>query len=277
MTTAFVLSGGGSLGAVQVGMLLALEEGGIKPDLVVGTSVGALNGAWVAGAKPITDLGQVWRSLRRQDVFPARLLGGFLGFVGQSDHLVSAAGLRRTVAEHLSFERMEDATIPFHVVATDVLSGEDVRLSSGSAVDAVLASAAIPGVFPPVEIDGRSLMDGGAVNNTPISHAAALGADQVWVLTTGYACALQEPPRSALGMGLHALSLAIEQRLALDALAYAQDVALWVVPPLCPISVAPTDFTQANDLIQRAYKQTETWLKARSEERTRLGLHVGDR
>lgn len=263
MTTAFVLSGGGSLGAIQVGMLQALIARGVHPDLIVGTSVGAVNGAWLAagsGEQDLRELTDLWRGLRRSEVFPTGLLTGFTGFVGRENHLFSDRGLRRILQRHLRFERIEDAPVPLHVIAVDVLSGKDVRLSTGPAVDAIAASAAIPGLLPPVVIDERSLMDGGAVNNTPVSHAIDLGATTVWVLTTGYACALEEPPRSALGMGLHGLTLAINQRIALDIERYEPTTELRVIPPLCPLSTSPANFGNAAELIARGADQTSRWL-----------------
>lgn len=242
-------------------MLIALEDAGIRPDLIVGTSVGAINGAWIAGGRPAADLAQLWRTLRRSDVYPINLVQGFLGFIGRSDHLVSDGPLRRLVAAHLTFDRMEEAPVPFHVVATDVLSGRDLRLGTGSAVDAVLASAAIPGVFPPVTVDGVELMDGGVANNTPISHAVALGADEVWVLSTGHACGLSTPPRTALSMMLHAFMVAIEERLNLDILEFADTIDLKVVPPLCPVNVLPTDFSHSAALIDAARAQTVEWMQ----------------
>ena len=230
MTTAFVLSGGANLGAAQAGMLAALGEAGIRPDLIVATSVGAVNGAWIAGEGDIEDLLAVWRDLRRSDVFPAGPVGGLLGFLGRSDHLVSDGGLRWLLRTHLRFSDLESAATPLHVAATDLLTGEGVLLSSGDAIEAILASSAIPGVLPPVVVDGRALMDGGVVNNTPISHAVELGADEVWVVATGYACALDRPPRGALGVALHAATLAIHQRLALDVQRYAGSVDMRVVP-----------------------------------------------
>lgn len=270
MTVAFVLAGGGNLGAAQVGMLQALRDAQVAPDLVVGTSVGAINGAWPAADEPLEDLADIWRGLRRSDVFPASLLRGLLGFVGLRDHLVSPRRLRTLVDRHTPFRRLEEAPTPLHVVVTDVLTGRDIRLDHGPAVDAIMASAAIPGIFPPVRIDGRSAMDGGAVNNAPISHAVSLGADTVWVLATGYACALPDPPDSALGMVLHAVSLTIHQRLALDIDRYADRVDLRVVPPLCPLTVPPTDFSRADELIRTARDHTAAWLDA-----TRLGTSDG--
>jgi len=244
----------------------------VRPDLVIGTSVGALNGAWVAADAPLDELGDLWRSLRRGRVFPADPLRGLLGFAGRRDHLVSDRGLRRLLRENLRFERLEDAPVALHVLATDVLTGLGVLFSDGPAVETILASTAIPGVLPPVPIDGRHYMDGGVVNNTPISHAVALGADTVWVLATGYSCALHQPPRSALGMSLHAVTLMIHQRLSLDVERYADLVDLRVVPPLCPISVAPTDFSQADDLIRRAYRHTADWLSSPTAGSTRPNL-----
>lgn len=261
MTTAFVLSGGANLGAAQAGMLAAMDEAGVLPDLIVGSSVGAMNGAWLAGSGGMSDLGDVWRSLRRRSIFPSHPVGGLLGFLGRSDHVVSDSGLRRLLRTHLRFARLEDAPTPLHVVATDLLTGDDVRLSSGDAVEAILASSAIPGVLPPVHMGGRTLIDGGVVNNAPISHAIDLGAHTVWVLATGYSCALERAPQGALGVALQAAALMIHQRLALDVQHYAGAVDLRVVPPLCPISVAPTDFSQADDLIRRAHIHTRTWLE----------------
>jgi NTE family protein len=266
MTTAFVLSGGASLGAVQVGMLLGLAEAEIVPEMVVGSSVGAINGGWIA-SRPTVDgiraLGDLWGTLSRRDVFPTRPLTGLLGFLGRRRNLVPSSGLRRLIEDHIEFSRLEDAPVPLHVVATDVLSGQDVLLSSGDAADAILASAAIPGVYPPVEVEGRDMVDGGVVNNTPLSHAIALGADAVWVLPTGYACALSDAPRGALAMALHGLSLTVNQRLAVEVRHYERSVQLHVVPPPCSIRVSPADFSQSAELIERSHRTTTDWLRAR--------------
>lgn len=266
MTTAFVLSGGGSLGSVQVGMLLGLAEAGISPDLIVGTSVGALNGGWIASRSDVAgieDLARLWRSLSRQKVFPTNPVHGFLGFVGQRHSLVPDSGLRRLLVDNLQFTRLEQAPIPFHVVATEVLSGEDVLLSSGNAVDAIAASAAIPAILPPVRIGDHMLIDGGVVNNTPLSHAISLGATTVWVLPTGFACALPKPPRGTLAMALHAMTLAINQRLAADIDRFEPSADIRVVPPLCPVKVLPSDFSQSGELIKRSHETTRAWLTKR--------------
>jgi NTE family protein len=263
MTVAFVLSGGASLGSIQVGMLQALSRAGIRPDLVVGASVGALNGAWVAGdpsARNVDRLADTWEHIDRNDIFPLRPLHGLLGFLGREQSLVPNAGLRRLLGEHLTFERLEQAPVRFNAVAVDVLTGRDVCLSSGNAVDAITASAAIPGIFPPVVIDGRPYMDGGVVNNTPISVAHGLGADTIWVLPTGYACALSEPPKGSLGMALHGLSVLVQHGLAADVVRFEALCDLRVVPPLCPVNVSPADFRHSREFIDRARVETERWL-----------------
>src|SRR5581483_4583531 len=235
MTTAFVLSGGGSLGAVQVGMLQALEQRGVRPDLLVGTSAGAMNAAFLAGrgmsAEALSDLAGIWTRLRRQDVFPVDPVRHVLALRGAQASLCSNENLRRLVAAHLPYHRLEDAAIPVHLVATDVLSGQEVLLSSGDVVDAVLASAAIPAVFPPVAVEGRRLWDGGIADNAAISQALDLGADRVFVLPAGVACALDEPPRGALASALHALSVLIEQRLIVEVAYLADRADLHVLPP----------------------------------------------
>ncbi len=263
MSVAFVLSGGASLGSIQVGMLQALIANGIRPDLIVGTSVGAVNGAWLASGDTearLAELADIWRGLKRHDVFPVNPVTGFFGFAGWSNHLVPDQGLRRLLRRHLRFERLEDAPIELHVVATDVLTGADVQLSQGNAIDAIMASAAIPGVFPPVRIGGRLLMDGGVVENTPIGHAVELGATTVWVLPSGGVCSIEKVPESALGMALHAILLAISQRIAFDIERYEGRVDLKVVPPLCPLAISPSDFSHAAELIPRARTKTAHWL-----------------
>jgi NTE family protein len=270
VTTAFVLSGGGSLGAVQVGMLQALAAEGVHPDLLVGTSAGALNAAWVAGhgmgPESLDGLAGVWTGLRRRDVFPIRPLRSALSMVGFGRSLCSSRPLRGLVDAHLPYERLEDAAIPVHVVTTDALEGTEVLLSSGDAVDAVLASAAIPGVFDPVEIEGRLLSDGGVANNAALSQAIALGADRIVVLPAGTACALDRPPRTPLGAALHAVTLLIDARLAVEILFYADKADVAVVPHLCPLAVHAADFRHAAVLIDRARSATAAWLSGRALE-----------
>jgi NTE family protein len=264
---AFVLSGGASLGAMQVGMLRALIERDIRPDVIVATSVGAVNGAFIASHVPtpssLDQLAGLWRGAHRGDVFPLEPLTGLLGFLGVRRKLVPGGALRRLVARNLLHEHLEDLPIPLHVVACDVLTGSEVLLSQGSLVDAVLASAAIPGVLPPVEWDGRLLIDGGVVNNTPISHALFLGAEQIYVLPTGAPCTLSAPPRGALAMLIHATELMVAQRFTGEVASLPDGIDVVVLPPPCPIDVQPTDFGHAERLMNRAELDAHAFLAAR--------------
>ena len=263
-TTAFVLAGGGSLGAVQVGMLAAFARRGIVPDFVVGASVGAINAACFA-AEPnehgVERLKHIWLRLRRTDVFPLSLLGGVLGFFGSADHLVESRPLRTLIESALPYQRLEDAPLPCHVVATDALEGTEVVLSAGPAATALLASAAIPGVFPPVTLDGRCLLDGGVANHTPISTAVKMGATRVIVLPTGTSCGLSTPPRSALALALHALNLLIMRQLASDIERFGRTIDVITVPPLCPVGTTTYDFSHSAELMNRAEAATRLWLR----------------
>ncbi len=260
MTTAFVLSGGASLGAIQVGMVQALEAEGIRPDMIIGTSVGAVNGAWLAGGGPVDGLVDLWHSLRTRQVFPVRPLVGLRGFLGGRANFVPNSGLRRILEKHLLFDRNEDAAIPFSVIVTEVSTGQEVRLDRGPAIEAILASAAIPGVFPAIRIDGQTFIDGGIVDNTPISQAIAAGATDVWVLSTGYSCALPAPPKNALAMALHGLALLVQQRFIAETASQSYPVPIHLIPPPCPITVTPMDFGQSAQLIDRARRGTAQWI-----------------
>ena len=265
MTTAFVLSGGASLGAIQVGMLQALGDAGIEPDLWVGTSVGAVNAAFMSGhpgPEAADRLADLWRGIRRATIFPARPLTGLLGFAGRQPNLVSPRPLRALMRANLTFARLEEAPVPIHAIAVDVVTGRDVRLSSGPALESIMASAAIPGVYPPVTIDGVAYMDGGVVNNAPISHAVALGADTIWVLPAGYAGSLPKPPRSALGMALHGLTVLVQRRLYDDVALYRDRADLRVAPPLDGVMNSPADFSHTADLMARARASTRAWIEA---------------
>jgi NTE family protein len=274
----FVLSGGASLGAIQVGMLRALYERGISPDLIVGTSAGALNGAYIASRPQSVEtadaLGEIWRGLRRGQVFPLNPVTGLLGFLGTRDHLVPASGLHRLIRRHVEHERLEDMPVALHLIAVDVVSGEELRLSSGPSVEAVLASASIPAVLPPVSWNGRELMDGGVANNSPISHAIELGAQEIDVLSTGNACPLDEPPRSALAMALHAASLLTQRRLIDDIERYRAEAKLIVLPPPCPLAIQPIDFDHADTLIQRSYSDAQDFLDGGGAQRPPIRMRT---
>jgi NTE family protein len=263
--TAFVLSGGASLGALQVGMLQALYERGIAPDLLVGTSAGALNAAFVASrlqtAATAKQLGRIWRSLLREDIFPIRMSALVGGICGRRDHLVPDRGLRQLIRRYVEFDDLADAAIPLHLVTFDLTEGRELRLSDGPAVDAVAASASIPGVFPPVPMAERRLVDGGVVNNTPISHAVELGAERIYVLPT------QDPrgrlsrvPKGALDAAINGLGMLIDSRLKTDIARYSQETELIVLPAPNTAGVQPTSFEHSSRLMSEALVAARTLL-----------------
>lgn len=264
--TALVLAGGGSLGAVQVGMLQALVEAEVAFDLVVGASVGAINGAYFAArpnAKGVSELADFWRSLRKSDVFPFSVFDTFRGILNRRGHLVSVSALHRLVRRSLPVELIEDTELPLHIVTTNLLSGAEELLSSGSAEQALLASAAIPLVFPSVQVGGKFLVDGGVTSNTPIASAVALGATRVVVLPTGFGCDRPCPPKGLAALALHTLNLMSMRQLVRDIELYKARASIHVVPPLCPLDTSVFDFNQTDQLLQRAYQSTEAWIEDR--------------
>ena len=277
--TAFVFAGGGSLGAVQVGMLHSLAAHGITADMVFGSSVGALNGAYYAGTptlEGVERLEAIWCGLRRQDVFPVTWRA-LLGFAWRRDFLVASSGLQRLIETHLPYRNLEDAKIPIHIVATDILSAETVVISKGPAAPAIRASAAIPAAFAPVQLGSLYLADGAISSNTPVKVAVALGAQRLIVLPTGYICARPTPPAGAIANALHALTLLIARQLINELESLDSGIDFFVVPPLCPLTGSPYDFSQTSVLIARARDSTSAWLDNGGLERprvlTQLALH----
>lgn len=196
--------------------------------------------------------------MRRSGVFPI----GWRSALGllRRGFAVNSCGLRSLVERNLPYQSIEQAALPLHLVATDLLGGSTVRLSRGPVVEAVLASCAIPAAFPPVCINKRYLIDGAVACNTPISVAVELGAKRVLVLPTGFACSLAAPPRGALASALHAITLLIAHQLVMELERYRDLAEIVTVPPLCPLNVSPYDFSHAGELIDRAGEQTQRWL-----------------
>ena len=153
--------------------------------------------------------------------------------------------------------------MPTHLVAADLLSGHDVLISTGDLVDGVLASAAIPGILPPVERAGRHLVDGSVALHAGVAQAVDLGATLVYVLPTGAPCALPGPPRTAVGVALHSLTLLIAQRLIHEIAGSAAELStIKILPPLCPLAVSAADFRHAAQLIARARRTSLEWISS---------------
>ena len=260
--TAFVFAGGGSFGAIQVGMMHALAAHGISADMVVGSSVGALNGAYYAGdpsLKGVLQLETNWRGLQRHDVFPVtwRTL---LGFLWRRDFLISHDGIAKLIEDQLPYRDLSEAALPIHIVTTDIVSGDSVVLSEGPAALAIIASTAIPGAFAPIPYKNFYLADGAISSNTPIKIAVEKGARRLIILPTGYACSTHAPPVGAVATALHALTLLIARQLVSELEDLAPDIEYFVVPPLCPLVGSPYDFSRTADHIERAIRSTDAWL-----------------
>jgi len=243
-------------------MLRALFEHKVRPDFLIGTSVGAVNAAWVAGHPDpdgMAELADIWLSLRRQDVFPLSPLTSARGLLGRSNHFISNASLRSVLEKNIPYERLEEASLPVHIVATDLKSGRAAILASGPAVPALLASCAIPGVFPPVAIGRREFVDGGVANHTPITVAIELGAEKIYVLPVGYPW-LNREPTNALGMALHALARIVEQKLDAEVEANRNVADIQVLPALDLADVSPADFSHTKELIDWGYRSARRQL-----------------
>jgi NTE family protein len=231
--TAVVLGGGGVLGAVQVGMMRALIEARVRPDLVLGTSIGAMNGAVLAalpGAEAPDRLDEMWRSSDAQEVFNAGPVRRLRELVRTGVALHSADALRRALSAVLGDARIEDLPLRFQCCAASVEDAAEHWFDRGPVVDAVLASSAVPGLLPPAVVDGRHYLDGGLVNSIPLGRAIQLGADRVFVLQVGRIDQPLHAPRRPWEVGLVAFEIARRHRYARD-LADAPDaVEVHVLP-----------------------------------------------
>ena len=229
---AFVLGGGGVHGAVEVGMLQALEERGVRPDLVVGTSVGALNGAMVAAdpARAVERLLDLWTNLEDESPFEASLLERAGTFARSGTHLHGNHRLRRMLLSHLPVRTFEELVLPFQCVAASIEHARARWFSSGSLIDALLATTAVPGLLPPVLVQGEHLLDGGLVDSIPVGRAIELGAGTIYVLQVGR---IEQPlavPNRPWEVGLVAFEIARRHRFVETMAQVPGDVDVHVLP-----------------------------------------------
>jgi NTE family protein len=261
---ALVFGGGASLGASQVGMARALVEAGVEPDLIVGTSVGALNGSFLArqfDAPQIDELEGIWHGLTREAVFPGVTITRAIRMLtGGVRHLASKQGLEGLVETYLP-ETHAELAIPTTVIASDLVSGEKVPLSEGDLRRNVTTSASIPFVFEPVDDGERSLVDGGVTSNVPVLPARQAGANSLIVLDPGYPCALDTVPSDLLGFSLHIVTLMIRHQSHGALHFLADDSPIVYIPPPCPVDVAPHEFDRTDDLIEAGYHRAVEFLR----------------
>lgn len=267
---AFVLGGGGVLGAHEVGMLQALAEAGIRPDLIVGTSVGALNGVFVA-ADPLAAvprLARVWRDGVASATFGGSLIGRVATLARSGTHLHSSEPLRQLLEELLPVERIEQLAVPFQCVAASIERAAAHWFSSGPIVPAVLASAAVPGLLPPVRVGNEHFLDGGLVHSIPVGRAVELGARTVYVLHVGRIERPLEVPRRPWEVGLVAFEIARRYRFAEDMASLPAGVTVHVLPTGVEGSPRAADLSQlryrdtsrVEEHIDRAYEASAAYL-----------------
>jgi NTE family protein len=268
---AFAFSGGGPLGAIQVGAVKALFEYGVKPDLVVGTSVGALNATWIAfdpTPEGAAGLEKLWLGLTEPDLFPGgRFKASWARFLVKGNRVFDNTGIRRLVDTRLGSDvRFEDAQIPLGMVATELDHGDEALFTTGRIMERLLASTAMPGVFPPVEVEGKMYIDGGVVNNVPIAPAAAMGARTIYVTNSTSHQHQRRPLARPIDYMLHAFTLARSQRYVIEQAFFTEKVRLVLLPSGhldFYVPFASMAFTKR--LIAIGYEATAAFLSGRKE------------
>ena len=267
--TAFVLGGGGVLGAGEVGQLRALLEAGIAPDLVLGTSVGALNGAFVAAeptAAQTVRLAELWADLAgRGGVFTGSLVTRAATMARTGTHLHGRGPLRTLLARHLPVERVEDLAVPFQCVAASIERAAEHWFDEGPLQDAVLASCAVPGLLAPVQVGDEHFLDGGLVNSIPVGRALALGATRVFVCHVGRVERPLRPPRLPWEVALVAFEVARRHRFAADMASLPDDVEVHVLPtgdtvPEGLRQLRYRDARRTAERVERAHEATAQYL-----------------
>jgi NTE family protein len=259
---AFALGGGAAYGAVHVGMLRALGEVGLRPDLVVGTSVGSLNGALLADdpTSAVHRLASTWPEIRASDVFPGGWLTRLRTLQESRAWLSPNSGIAALLERHLGARSFDQLALPFGAVAADFASAAPVTLTRGDLHRAVLASSAIPGVLPPVEVDGRSLVDGGVLANVPVRQAVEMGAASVVVLDCGLWGMAMDHPTTLVEVMLRVAAISVGRQLELDLPRIAENHPVVYLPGMFPMTTSPLDFSHHERLMTAGYTAAKPFL-----------------
>ncbi len=259
----YVLGGGGSLGASQVGMLQALGEHDLAPDLVVGTSVGSLNGAVVA-LEPLSapnQLAHAWARMTREAAFPGGPLAQARTLQRSRTHLFPNTGLAAVIAHFLGDTRsFDELALPFGAVTMDIATTRPHVVRSGALVPALVASCAIPGIYPSVDIGPLRLYDGGVVANVPIRQALEMGARSLVVLDCNFPGHVPDAPHTLADVLLFTMTVTMRTQAALEAPLAAADAAVVYLPGPAWGPVSPLDFDHTDMLIEQAYEAARAFL-----------------
>ncbi len=279
----FVLSGGGNLGAAQVGMLRAFLSAGIVPDAFAACSVGALNAAFMAAGPTesrLNALAEIWLGIKREDIFPGGHLRQLANLLRHHDHLHSSGALRDLIGRFAPVGDLSELPVPTRVVTTNLVTGEAVWWSSGSVVDVLTASTAIPGIFPPVSLGGHLHVDGGVLHTVPVVGASHLVPSRVVVLDVSCHGLDQPVPRSSLGVLLRTFTLARRSRLELDLAGLEPSCQITIVRLPTIGSLGLDDFSRSEELIEVGEQVASEMLSeipanvGRSRGETRLGPNI---
>jgi len=268
VSVAFVLGGGGHLGAAEVGMLHALLEHGMRPDLIVGTSVGALHGAVVAddpSVASVQKLETAWRELASLGVLGSSWFTDATILLRTRTHMRSSDPLRRLATRFLGAETFEELAVPFQCVAACIERSAEHWFERGPLVEAILASSAVPGIMPPVRINGEHFIDGGLVNSVPLDRAIALGAAEIFVLHVGRLDQPLSVPRRLRDVAMVAFEIARRNRFVRDLSNVPHGVSVHVLPTGDPSPLAYNDFAQLRYRSLRGSDRRIAWAYAATE------------
>lgn len=254
-----VLCGGGSKGAVEVGCYRALVELGVPIDGIIGASIGAVNGAFITAGMPVAELAELWRTMKFSDLFTFNWK--LLWHPRTAASLYDNQKLRRFLERCLPV-RFEDLVLPLTIIGTDLRTGEAVLLESGNLIDAILGSIAIPGVLPPVTIEGREIVDGGLANNLPLDVAAKKGARLVLAMRCGCRRPLARTPQGILNILSRSFDIGLDSRSQCELEPYKDHTRFVVFEPCLDENVSLLDFTHSAELIEIGYQFALNELRA---------------
>ena len=259
----FVLGGGGSLGAQQVGMLQALGDVGVHADLVVGTSIGSVNGALLA-ADPTgaaSRLSHLWHTIDERSIMGKGLLRRLVTLLRGGNHIYDTPAVAELVGSHVGDVDISELSVPYAALAVDVEQGVPTRLSSGRLATAIEASTAIPGVFPMVRRDGRLLCDGGLITNVAVGDALDMGARSLVVLDCMFAGHTLEVPKRLTDTTMWTLTTQLRQQVLRDLPLAAREVPVLYPPGARPRMVNPLEFGLTSELMHEAYESSRVFLE----------------
>ena len=260
---ALLLCGGGSRGAMEVGFYQALTEFGVRPDFILGSSIGALNGAFIAGGIAPSELVRLWREFRRSRALS--LNWAWLLHPRRRPGVFSLAPLRNWLHDTLPVTHFEQLAVPLTVVTTDLELGRAWYWhGQGDLIEPVIASMSLPGIFPPVELDGRLHIDGGVANNAPLDKAHELGARSVYMIECACAERCPRPLRGWTDILMRSFSVALDSKYRAELMHFHGHIEIHAVRPQLDQEVDLLDFSHTETLIEAAYRQTRAHLERSS-------------